>query len=133
MLETGKRRGQVSKQMPWLELAFFMITVELLALYGLAFSGHFPAEFRSAELRGGAGAMLFWATLAAAVLAAIVAGCITLRVLPWPAIVIGGGAMLLAAPFLLRPFPDRFVNGLAGLVTFAMSALGTAVLFWAAG
>lgn len=119
--------------MPWLELAFFMITVELLALYGLAFSGHFPAEFRNAELTGGAGAMLFWATLAAAVLAAMVAGCIALRVLPWPAIVIGGGAMLLAAPLLLRPFPDRFVNGPAGLATFAMSALGTAVLFWAAG
>ena len=119
--------------MPWLQLAFFMITVELLALYGLAFSGHFPAEFRSAELRGGPGAMLFWATLAAALLAAIVAGCIALRVLPWPAIVIGGGAMLLAAPLLLRPFPDRFVNGPAGLATFAMSALGTAVLFWATG
>jgi hypothetical protein len=123
----------MSKQMPWLQLAFFTITVELLALYGLAFSGHFPAEFRNPELRGGAGAMLFWATLVVAVLAAIVAGCITLRVLSWPSIVIGGGAMLLAAPLLLRPFPDRFVNGLAGLATFAMSALGTAVLLWAAG
>ena len=119
--------------MPWLELAFFMVTIELLALYGLAFSGHFPAEFRSAELTGGPGAMLFWATLVAAVLAAMVAGCIALRVLSWPAIVIGGGAMLLAAPLLLRPFPDRFVNGLAGLATFAMSALAAAVLFWAVG
>ncbi len=119
--------------MPWLQLAFFVITVELLALYGLAFSGHFPVEFRSAELRGGTGALLFWATLAAAVLATIVAACSALRVLPWPAIVIGGGAMLLAAPLLLRPLPDRFVNGLAGLVTFAMSALAAAVLFWAAG
>ena len=64
---------------------------------------------------------------------AIVAGCVALHLLPWPAIVIGGGAMLLATPLLLRPFPDRFVNGLAGLATFAMSALGTAVLFWAAG
>ena len=133
MLETGKRRGQVSKQMPWLQLAFYMITVELLALYGLAFSGHFPAEFRSAELRSGAGAMLFWATLGAAVPVAIVAGGIALRVLSWPAIVIGGGAVLLAAPLLLRTFPDRFVNGLAGLATFATSALGAAVLFWAAG
>jgi hypothetical protein len=119
--------------MPWLQLAFFMITVELLALYGLAFSGHFPAEFRNTELRNGAGATLFWATLAAAVLAAIVAGCMALRVLSWPAIVIGGGGMLLATPLLLRPFPDRFVNGLAGLATFATAALGAAVLFWAAG
>jgi hypothetical protein len=83
--------------MPWLQLAFFAITVELLALYGLAFSGHFPAEFRNPELSGGA------------------------------------GAILLAAPLLLRPFPDRFANGLAGLATFAMSALGAAILFWAAG
>jgi hypothetical protein len=119
--------------MPWLQLAFFIITVELLALYGLAFSGHFPVEFRNAELRNGTGAMLFWATLAAAVAAVIVAGGVALRVLSWPAIVIGGGAMLLAAPLLLRPFPDRFVNGLAGLATFATSALGVAVLFWAAG
>lgn len=119
--------------MSWLQLAFFIITVELLALYGLAFSGHFPAEFRNAEFRGGMGAMLFWATLAVAALAAIVAGCVALRVLSWPAMIIGGGAMLLAAPLLLRPFPDHFVNGIAGLAAFALGALASAVLFWAAG
>ena len=58
---------------------------------------------------------------------------IALRTLPWPAIIIGGGAMLLAAPLLLRPFPDRFVDGLAGLATFAVSALAIAAVLWAAG
>jgi hypothetical protein len=119
--------------MPWLQLALFTITVELLALYGLAFSGHFPAEFRNPRFKSGFGAIAFWATLAAAALAALIALAMALRMLTWPAIIIGGGAMLLAAPLLLRPFPDRFVNGLAGLATFAMTALGAAVLFWAAG
>jgi len=40
-------------------------------------------------------------------------------------------AMVLAAPLLLRPFPDAFVNGSAALVACAgASALLVALLFW---
>jgi len=43
-------------------------------------------------------------------------------VLPWPAAVIGAGAAVLAAPLLLRPLPDAFVNGRAALVAFASAS-----------
>jgi hypothetical protein len=115
---------------PWGALALFMIAVELLALYGLTVSGHFPAEFRAAELRTGIGATIMWATLVAACLAAAVVLSIVLRVLPWSAIVIGAGAMLLAAPLLLRPLPDRFVNGPGGLIGLSAGAVAAAFILW---
>ncbi len=119
--------------MLWFDLVLFMLAVGLLALYGLAFSGHFPAEFRNPKLNRGGGAMMLWATLAAAGLAAIAVFAVALHALPWSAIIIGGGGMLLAAPLLLRPFPDRFVDGLSGLVAFAAGALVIAVALWAVG
>ena len=41
---------------------------------------------------------------------------------------IGGGAVALAAPFALRPFPDAFVNGRGALVIFAGASLVMLVL-----
>ncbi len=119
--------------LPWLDLVLFMLAVGLLALYGLTFSGHFPAEFRNPKLNGGAGAVLFWGTSAGACLAAMIVLATAPRALPWPAIIIAGGAMLLTTPLLLRPFPDSFVDGLLGLSTFAVSALAIAIVLWAAG
>jgi hypothetical protein len=116
---------------PWIELVLFMAAVALLALYGLTLSGHFPAEFRAPELRSGFGAMTMWTTIVAACLAAVIVLSVAWRVLPWYAVTIGGGGMLLAAPLLLRPFPDRFVNGRAGLVTFAAGATAVAIILWA--
>jgi hypothetical protein len=55
--------------LPWVELIIFAIAVGLLALYGLTFSGHFPAEFRNPQLRGGLGAAILWGTLITACLA----------------------------------------------------------------
>ena len=109
--------------LPWLELMLFMLAVGLLALYGLTFSGHFPTEFRASNLKTASGTIVLWATLAAVCLATILAVVVALPVLPWPASVIGAGAMLLATPLLLRPFPDRFVNGPAALIVFAAGAL----------
>jgi hypothetical protein len=117
--------------MPWTELALFMTAVMLLSLYGLTVSGHFPAELRAAELRTGLGAFTMWATILLAGLSAVIVASAAFDLLPWYAIVIGGGAMLLAAPLLLRPFPDRFVNGRAGLVVFAAAATAVALLLWA--
>jgi hypothetical protein len=50
--------------------------------------------------------------------------------LHWTAIVIAGGSMLLVAPLLLRLFPDRFVDGLGGLVVFAAGAVAVALILW---
>jgi hypothetical protein len=117
--------------LPWLELMLFMLAVGLLALYGLTFSGHFPSEFRAPELKTAAGTIVLWATLAAACLAAIIALGVALPVLPWSVVIISAGAVLLATPLLLRPFPDRFVNGSAGLIAFAVGALLAAFGLWA--
>ena len=114
----------------WDELALFMIVTVFLALYGLTVSGHFPAELRAAALRNAIGTTTIWATFVAAALAAIIAVTAAVRVLPWPASIIGGGAMLLFAPLLLRLFPDRFVNGHLALLAFAGSAMLASLILW---
>jgi hypothetical protein len=45
------------------------------------------------------------------------------RLIPWYAAVIGGGAGVLVAPLVLQWFPDRFVDGKRGLMSFAAAAL----------
>jgi hypothetical protein len=136
MLETVTRRGQgrdlekglLRMAVPWLGLALFMASVGLLALYGLAFSGHFPADCRDSALRTARGASVLWGTLAMTVVAAMLAGDAATRVLRWPLVIIGSGAMLLAAPLLLRLFSDRFVNGISALTSFAGGALAISVV-----
>jgi len=102
----------------------------LIALYGLTVSGHFPAEFRGAALRGGQGILLLRATMVVAGLAGVVVLVRAWNTLPWYAAVIGGGAMLLFAPLLLQPLPDRFVNGRGGLITFSLGAALLAAGMW---
>lgn len=113
---------------PLADLAVFMGLILTLALYGLTVSGHFPAEHRAASLRSGLGAVLLWGTMALA--AVLLAGALLFaaRRLPVYASVIGGGAMLLVAPLLLQPFPDTFVNGRRGLLTFTALGIGLALL-----
>lgn len=115
---------------PWLELSLYAVSVALLALYGLAVSGHFPAELRAPQLKTGAGAVILWVTLAAACVAAIMVAWVASTALHWTSIVIAGGAMLLAAPLLLRLFPVRFVDGFSGLVAFAAGAVTAALILW---
>ncbi len=113
------------------DVALFAITIVLVALYGLVVSGHFPSEYRGRKLQTRIGTVIIWATLVVASVAGIFALIVAIRVLPWPAIIISSGAMLLAAPLLLRPFPDRFVNGLLALIGFASAAILAAVGLWA--
>jgi hypothetical protein len=115
---------------PWLELSLYIISVAFLALYGLTVSGHFPAELRAPQLKTGIGAAILWTTLAAACLAAIIVAGVAPTVLHWTEIIIGGGAMLLAAPLLLRLFPNRFVDGSGGLVALAAGAILVALMLW---
>jgi hypothetical protein len=106
-------------------LSIFMGLVLVLALCGLTVSGHFPAESRDPRLRTAIGIITLWATIAVALLVAASAIAIAWRRLPLYAAIIGGGAMLLIAPQLLRPLPDRFVNGRRGLIL--CTALGLAL------
>src|SRR5439155_23323020 len=117
-------------EMNWAALGLLMGGVLLVALYGLAASGHFPAEFRSEKLRRGWGALVLWGTMIATGLAGAAALVLAWRALPWYATVIGGGAALLFAPLLLQSLPDSFVNGRRALLVFAAGAVVLAALMW---
>ena len=114
----------------WIGFGTFMAGVLAVALYGLTASGHFPAEARSARFKGGWGALVLWGTLTTTILAAASMLLKSWSILPWYLQVIGGGAMLLFAPLLLQPLPDRFVNGRRGLLAFSAAAALLAGLMW---
>jgi hypothetical protein len=107
---------------PIADLALFMALVLVLALYGLAVSGHFPVEHRAEALRSGGGRLILWGTMALAMVLTVAALVLAWSRLPLYASVLGGGAMLLAAPLVLQPFPDSFVNGRRGLVSLTAVA-----------
>ena len=101
--------------------ALILVTALLLgaAFCGLAASGHFPREQGSVEFQSGIGEFILFGTLASSILSLAVGIGMALRLVPWYAAVLGGGAVLLAAPLLLRLFPDSFVDSRAALLTFA--------------
>ena len=110
---------------PLPELAVFMALVLVLSLYGLAVSGHFPAEHRTPALRTGGGRLILWGTIALCAALALSALAFAWVRVPLYAAVIGGGAMALIAPLLLQPLPDSFVDGRRALLTF--TGLGIAL------
>jgi hypothetical protein len=135
MLETAAFAGQARARqsvlgIDWVALVLLMGSVLLVALYGLAASGHFPAEFRPEKLQRGWGALVLWGTMISTGLAGAVALVLAWRALPWYATVIGAGAALLFAPLLLQSFPDSFVNGRRGLLVLAAAAILLAALMW---
>jgi hypothetical protein len=119
-------------EMNWVALGLLMGSVLLAALYGLAVSGHFPAEFRPATLQRGWGVLVLWGTMLATGLACVSVLVVAWRALPWYATVIGSGAALLFAPLLLQPLPDSFVNGRRGLLVLATGAVVLAAVMWRA-
>jgi hypothetical protein len=105
-------------------LALVLFTALLLsaALTALAASGHFPSEHRAASLRSGVGHAILFGACVVSALSLAVGIAMAWLVLPWTAAVIGAGVAILAAPLLLRPLPDAFVNGRAALVAFASAS-----------
>jgi hypothetical protein len=110
-------------------VTLFIIGATLLTLYGLTVSGHFPFAARKNELK--IGTVVISATILSAGIAAIILIVVAVQLLPWTVMVIGGGAAVLAGPLLLRVFPDDFVDGMAGLLTFAAAAMVAALLLLA--
>ena len=113
---------------PLPELAVFMALVLALSLYGLTVSGHFPEEHRAASLRTTGGQVLLWGTLALCAALTLAVLAFAWQRIPLYAAVIGGGAMVLIAPLLLRPLPDSFVNGRHALVLFTALGIGLGLL-----
>lgn len=106
-----------------ISLALFTMLMLVIALHGLTASGHFPRETRLPAMSGGTGSAVLWLTIAI-VLACLLVGLFAAwRLIPWYAAVIGGGGGILVAPLVLQWFPDRFVDGKRGLLTFAAAAV----------
>ena len=106
-------------------LIIFAALLLAAALLALAASGHFP---RRADASNDPGGIVLGVSMLAGA-AASAAGLVTAwRHLPWPPAVIAGGIAILAAPLVLRKFPDRFVDGSASLAAFAGGAVVLAAI-----
>jgi hypothetical protein len=114
----------------WGALVAFALLVMSAALYGLTASGQFPSEHRAETLKSVAGKVILWGTMALGIMTTATALFIAWLALPWYGAVIVGGGVLLMAPLVLQLFPDSFVDGRSGLVTFAGigAALSLAVM-----
>jgi hypothetical protein len=111
-----------------LPLVLFMALVMALSLHGLAASGQFPRERRSPALGAGAGPLILFASIGVAAVCLLVGLTLAWRLVPWYAAIIGGGAMVLAAPLVLQWFPDSFVDGRGALIAFAGAGAVLAVI-----
>lgn len=114
-----------------LPIILFIALVLAASLQGLAASGHFPREHRAPTMANGIGPIILFGSIA--VTALCLAGGIlaVARLVPWYAAIIGGGLSILAAPLVLRNFPDRFVDGRNAALCFtAASVVLLALLVW---
>jgi hypothetical protein len=112
----------------WPTLAVFCGLVLAVTLYGLTLSVHFPSEHRRPSLKGGVGSAVLWGTAAIATAATMLAVRMGIVALPGYIAIIAGGTAVLIAPLLLKPLPDRLIDGRGGLLLFAgLAALLAAV------
>lgn len=111
-----------------LPLVLFMALLMALSLHGLAASGQFPHEHRPQALRAGMGPAILFASIGTAIVCLAVGLTFAWRLIPWPAAIIGGGAMVLAAPLVLRRLPDSFVDGRGALIAFAGAGAALALV-----
>lgn len=117
-----------------LPLALFMTLMLACSMHGLAASGHFPKEHRSAALSAGAGPLVLFGSLLASLLSLGAGLVLAARMIPWYAAVIGGGVMVLAAPLALRSFADDIVNGRVMLIVLSgASTVAALILIGMAG
>ena len=114
--------------LPVLPLALFTMLMLAVALHVLAASGHFPRETRLPRLATGAGLAVLWLSIVVTIASAAFGIAASWSIIPWYGAVIGGGIGILIAPLVLQLFPDRFVDGRRGLISFAGGAALLAAL-----
>jgi hypothetical protein len=105
------------------ELALFMALFLSVSMYALAASGHFPREHRAQMFETGFGRAVLFGTIALSIVCAALGVYFVRASVPWYAAVIGGGAMVLAAPLMLQLFSDRFVDGRTSLLALSGAAI----------
>jgi hypothetical protein len=112
-------------------LVVFVALMLLASLAALAASGHFPKASRLPALTRGFGPLILWLAMAVTATAFVAGAVAALMLLPWYAVVIGGGGAILLAPLVLQGFPDRIVDGRSALIGFpGGAALCAIVLCW---
>jgi len=111
-----------------LPLGLLMLLVLSFSMHGLAASGHFPKEHRPAALSTGAGRLVLFGSLLLSLLSLAAGLVLGARTIPWYAAVIGGGAMVLAAPLVLQKFPDDVVNSRMALIMLSGANAVVAVI-----
>jgi hypothetical protein len=111
-----------------LPLGLLMLLVLSFSMHGLAASGHFPKEHRSAALSTGTGPLVLFGSLLLSLLSLATGLVLGARTIPWYAAVIGGGAMVLAAPLVLRTIPDDVVNSRMALIMLSGANAVVAVI-----
>ena len=108
-------------------LVLLVALIFAAALQGLAVSGHFPRRRKAAAF----GTIVLFGSMALVVLGLVGGIAAALHFVPWYAAIIGGGFALLAAPLVLRWFPDRFVDGRSAPLVFAgASTVFALLLIW---
>jgi hypothetical protein len=115
----------------WGELFVFMGLVLAVSMYALSVSGQFPLTHRTQPFRSPLGGIVLFGSLVLT-FAALAAGIYFAHAsVPWYALVIGGGAMVLITPLLLPNFSDKFVDGRGSVLTFSSAAVSLSMaLAW---
>jgi hypothetical protein len=105
------------------ELLAFMALFLAVSMYALAASGHFPREHRGKKFKTPLGNIILFGTIVLSLLCAATGVYFVQESVPWYAAIIGGGAVVLAAPLVLQLFSDRFVDGRGSLIAFSSAAI----------
>lgn len=117
----------------WCELLLFMGLVLAISMYALSVSGQFPLAHRTEPFRSALGGFILFGSIAIALISLAAGIYFVYRNVPWSALVIGGGAMMLITPLLLPNFSDRFVDGRGAPLTFScLAAASSFALVWLA-
>ena len=92
-------------------------------MFVVVVAGHFPVQSRAEKFRSFSGLMVLWGSIC--IVAISVLGMVYLAVaaLPFYAVIIGGGLMVLVAPLAVQPFPNRVVDARVSLVGLAVVSL----------
>jgi len=109
--------------LPFAALLAFAVTMMGAALYVLTAAGHFPRSHRLEHMRSGLGAATLWGTMPITALAVFGASMVAWRDIPIAWAVIAGSLSVLVAPLVLQWFSDAIVDGIGGLIGFALLAL----------
>jgi hypothetical protein len=114
-------------------LLVFVALMLLASLAALSASGHFPKASRLPAIAKGFGPAILWMSIAVMATAVVSGAAAAWTLMPWYAVVIGGGGAILLAPLVLQRFPDRIVDGKSALIGFsAGAALFALLLYWLA-